>query len=121
MEQKMMKQLNFASILLLGLLVPCLLMAPVQAGATDLHAAKQAGLIGEKPDGYLGLVRSAPADVRELVTRINRKRRAHYQEIAARNGTTLRQVELLAGKKAIRKTPSGYYIQTPSGQWRRKP
>ncbi len=106
---------------LLGLMAPCLLISPTPAWSADLHAAKQAGLIGEKPDGYLGLVRPAPADVQQLVIRINQKRKAHYQKIAARNGTTLRQVELLAGKKAIQKTPSGYYIQTPSGQWQRKP
>ncbi len=120
-----MKQLKSLPILplalLLGLVIPCVLISPTHAWSADLHAAKQAGLIGEKPDGYLGLVRSAPADVQQLVARINQKRRAHYQKIAARNGTTLRQVELLAGKKAIQKTPSGYFIQTPSGQWKRKP
>ena len=39
------------------------LAAAPSAWAEDLDAAKAAGLVGERPDGYLGLVSaSAPAD-----------------------------------------------------------
>jgi len=94
---------------------------PTQASAMDLRAAKQAGFVGERLDGYLGLVRQAPDDVRALVREVNRKRRARYRQIAAKSGVDLHQVELLAGKKAIAKTPSGLFVQSPAGNWVRKP
>ncbi|RMH59442.1 MAG: DUF1318 domain-containing protein [Zetaproteobacteria bacterium] len=96
--------------------------APItDAWSADLRSAKQAGLIGERLDGYLGFVRAAPPDVRALVREVNRKRRARYRQIAAQSGIALHQVELLAGRKAIAKTPSGLFVQSPSGRWVRKP
>jgi len=91
------------------------------AFAADLQQAKTQGLVGEQPNGYLGLVTSsAPADVKQLVADINRQRRASYENIAQRNKTSLQAVEALAGKKAIDKTSSGHYVKLPSGQWVKK-
>lgn len=88
--------------------------------AADLRSAKASGLIGEQPDGYLGIVSAAPEDVRALVTDINKKRQAVYRKIAAKNGISLKDVELMAGKKAIAKTAPGAFIRTPSGEWVKK-
>ncbi|MDQ6974959.1 MAG: YdbL family protein [Mariprofundaceae bacterium] len=89
--------------------------------AANITTAKQAGLIGEQPNGYLALVvASAPSDVRLLIVDINNKRKSHYQKIAQRNGLPLASVEKIAGKKAIKKTKSGQFIRLASGQWRRK-
>ena len=91
------------------------------AWAANLTSAKQAGLIGEQPNGYLGLVvATAPADVRALRADVNKKRLVHYQKIARANGLSLSSVEKLAGKKAIKKTQSGQFIRLASGQWTRK-
>jgi hypothetical protein len=55
-------------------------LALVPAAASPLEDAKKAGLIGEQPDGYVGLVTgSAPANVVALVKDVNVKRRAAYQ------------------------------------------
>lgn len=79
--------------------------------ASDLGAAKQAGLAGERADGYVGLVdESAPADVRALVADVNARRRAEYQRIARQNGIELREVEVLAARKAIELTPRGGWV-----------
>jgi hypothetical protein len=40
-----------------------------------------------------------------------------YIQIAEKNGMTLEQVSILAGKKAIKKTPAGQYIRNSNGQW----
>jgi len=97
------------------------LMLSYPVYAADLSSAKQAGLIGEQPNGYLGLVTtSVPADVQGLVVEINQKRKVYYQEIANKNGISLVKVELLAGQKAIDKTPKEQFIRDPSGQWMRK-
>ena len=106
----------------LALLLSGLMLLAAPASALDLHQAKAQGLVGETPSGYLGLVQSdAGAEVRKLVKRINTARRERYREIAQRNGTDLRTVELLAGKKAIEATPSGQYVQDAEGRWIKKP
>ncbi|MBI1424245.1 MAG: DUF1318 domain-containing protein [Gammaproteobacteria bacterium] len=89
--------------------------------AMSLQDAKEQGLLGEQPDGYLGLVKAdASADVKALMSDINARRKQEYQSIARRNNTQLNVVETLAGKKAIERTPAGQYIRLPSGQWTRK-
>jgi len=96
-----------------------MLAMPFSVMALDLHDAKSMGLIGEKADGYLGIVKSAP-DVPQLVQKINNARKQHYKEIAARNKISLDAVEKLAGKKAIEKTANGQFVQLPSGKWLKK-
>ncbi len=110
---KFIQHLAFLSIMLL--------MGIQASWAADLQSAKEQGLIGEKPDGYLGLVvSSAPSDVKALVDDVNSKRREKYQEIAQKQGISLSDVETIAGKKAFEKTQSGHYIQV-NGQWSKKP
>ena len=90
------------------------------AFSAELDQAKSAGLVGERADGYLGLVNEdAPADVVNLVQDVNDKRRAEYRRIASGNDLTLEQVQALAGKKAIERTASGGWILT-NGGWQRK-
>jgi uncharacterized protein YdbL (DUF1318 family) len=101
--------------LLLGLLLA------LSAAAADLDSAKNDGWIGEKPDGYLGLVRDdAPADVKALVQDVNSKRKARYQEIARQQGAPLSEVEKVGGQTAIEKTRPGNYVMDASGRWRKK-
>lgn len=105
--------------LLLGFLTGLALSGPAAADA--LGDAKRAGLVGEQADGYLGIVEPpGSAAVRALVEDINDRRRERYRGIAADNGIELEAVELLAGQKAIEKTPAGQFIRLPSGPWRRK-
>ncbi len=90
------------------------------AFGAELGQAKSAGLVGERADGYLGLVEEdAPADVVNLVKEVNDKRRAKYQSIARGNDLSLEQVQALAGKKAIERTAAGGWILT-NGGWQRK-
>lgn len=88
------------------------------AFALSLDEAKAKGLVGEKPDGYLGAVAASP-EVDSLVSDINSKRRAKYQEIAKKNGASIQSVEVLAGEKAIENTAKGQYVQD-NGAWRKK-
>ena len=106
---------------LLRLLSVCLLSLAMAtaAWALDLQSAKEAGQVGEKADGYLGIVSNAPG-VAALVQDINQKRRAAYEDIAQKNGTSLQAVEEVAGRKAVERTPAGQFIMSPGGQWVRK-
>ena len=90
------------------------------AFAIDLDQAKADGLVGERADGYLGLVvPSAGADVVKLVADINSKRKAEFERIAQTNDLTLEQVQALAGKKALERTKPGGWILV-NGGWQQK-
>jgi uncharacterized protein YdbL (DUF1318 family) len=90
------------------------------AFAVDLDSAKSQGLIGERLDGYLGVVVENPSDeVKSLVEDVNTKRRARYQQIAKKNNIDLADVEARAGQKAIERTaPGGWVFQA---RWEKKP
>lgn len=103
----------------LYVIVALLLFVASPVWALSLDEAKAKGLVGEKPDGYLGVV-SGGGDAQALANDINQKRRQAYQDIANRNKTSLKDVEALAGKKAIENTQPGLMIQLPSGQWMKK-
>ena len=102
-------------------LVLGLLWMPVPSWGLTLEEAKTQGIVGERPNGYLGVVRpGASADVQALVNDVNQKRRQTYEDIARRHTTSLEAVEMLAGKTAIENTKPGNFIQLPAGQWVKK-
>jgi len=108
------------SIALLAFATLCFAAAP-NAWADGLDAAKAAGQVGERPDGYLGLVSpSAPAAVQQLVEEVNAKRKAKYAEIAKQNGTSAAAVAALAGPKLIERTEPGQYVMDAGGRWVKK-
>jgi uncharacterized protein len=112
----MLASLRFAAIALLSL---GLLAAPALAASLD--QAKAAGQVGERIDGYVGVVdANAPAEVRTLVDQINAERQAKYKEIAAKQGAPVAAVAQIAGKKLLERTPKGEYILGADGQWRKK-
>ncbi len=93
---------------------------PIAAFALSLEEAKSTGQVGEKGDGYLGAVSTAPsAEVQALIADVNGKRRERYQDIAKKNGTDPRSVEIIAGKKAVDNTPAGQFVVGPKG-WTKK-
>jgi uncharacterized protein len=94
-------------------------IAPVHAGA--LEDAKAAGLVGERIDGYLGVVDSgAPASVKSLVDQINAERQVKYADIAQKQGAPVAAVAQIAGKKLIERAGAGEYVMGADGQWQRK-
>jgi uncharacterized protein YdbL (DUF1318 family) len=101
------------------ILALCLLLAAQPVFAIDLQTAKDQGLVGETPSGYLEAVDKPSVEIKTLVDNINVQRKQKYKDIAARNNTSLEAVELLAGKKAIEKSAPGSYIKL-GGSWQRK-
>lgn len=89
--------------------------------AQDLAQAKRDGLLGERIDGFLGVVRAdAPGDVRALAEEINAKRRQEYARIAEREGVPVEAVAQLAGEKLIARAGPGEWVVGADGQWRQK-
>ena len=85
----------------------------------SLEEAKARGLVGEKANGYLGVVNPGSQEAQALAADVNDKRRLAYQDIAARNKTPLPSVEALAGEKAIQNTKAGHFVEGPGG-WTKK-
>lgn len=99
-----------------GIIAVGLLALASAALALDLDGAKAQGLVGEQPNGYLGVVKATPEAV-ELAQDINTRRRQAYERIARENGVTIDQVATMAGQRAISRAEAGTYIRTPEGQW----
>jgi len=114
-----MKRNNWITNIFLALLIS--MLAVSVAVASPLTQPKADSLIGEQVNGYIGLVKqNVPSDVKKLVNDVNAKRKAGYQKIARKQGTSLAEVERVGGNTAIEKTLSGNYIRDASGTWRRK-
>ncbi|WP_114522234.1 YdbL family protein [Altererythrobacter sp. ZODW24] len=80
-------------------------------------AARSSGQIGEKMDGYLGVVGASNAQLQAMVRDINIKRRAVYAEKAQAANATLEEYSLTAGCLAIARTAPGEKYQAPDGSW----
>lgn len=83
----------------------------------EYAAARAAGEVGEKMDGYLGIVGAETAELRRIVNDINIKRRAVYSERAQATNATLEEYALTAGCQAILATKPGEKYQAPDGSW----
>ncbi|MGB7407572.1 MAG: YdbL family protein [Pontixanthobacter sp.] len=79
--------------------------------------ARSAGQVGEKMDGYLGIVGTETAELQRIVRDINIKRRAVYANRAKAANSTLEEYAFTAGCLAIARTEAGEKYQTPSGGW----
>jgi uncharacterized protein YdbL (DUF1318 family) len=104
----------FASLAALGASAS----APAQDPATIL-AAKRAGQIGERFDGYLGYVVPPSPALRRQVDAVNIRRRSLYSSLAARKGVSPQEVGITAACSLMRRISAGEYYLPGQGQWRR--
>jgi uncharacterized protein YdbL (DUF1318 family) len=80
------------------------------------QAARAQGLVGEQPDGYLGIVGPATPELRALVNSLNIQRKKQYTDQAAA-GSTVQQMAFVTGCNLILRTVPGEKYQTPDGRW----
>ena len=112
-----MKKLILALVAFAGLAAPAMVTA--QDPATIIQA-RRAGLIGERYDGYLGVVAAAPSDeLRRQVGAINIRRRTLYSGLAARKGVSPEEVGITAACSLLRRIGVGEYYLPGQGGWRR--
>ncbi len=92
--------------------------APALAQRSSSYAAaRAAGDVGEKMDGYLGIVGAPSPALRAMVDDLNIKRRAIYAEKAPAASATIEEYALTSGCLAILRTVPGEKYQAPDGQW----
>jgi uncharacterized protein YdbL (DUF1318 family) len=104
-----------------GVALAMLVSLATAAWAASLDEAKAAGLVGERPDGFVAAVQpNPPPDIAALVQQVNSGRRAAYADIAAKEGVPVEQVGALAAEKIRAQAAPGAYFMTPGGSWTQK-
>ncbi len=91
------------------------------AGDPQIEAAQKQGVVGERIDGYLGIV-SGNVDpaLRRKVNEINNKRRALFDRMARDTGTTTAQVARISGEKQVARAKAGEFVMRDNGTWTKK-
>lgn len=102
------------------LLIAITILFSSQLFASQLSDAKQAGLIGEQANGYIGFVTTVSGDIKSLVKSVNAKRKARYMKIAKDKKLPLSEITKIGGTQAIAKTKSGNYIMRAGAGWTKK-
>ena len=92
--------------------------AVAQTPAVD--AARSAGIVGERYDGYLGIAAPASPLVRSQVASINIRRRTLYSRLAASKGVSPQDVGITAGCQLMARVAVGEVYLAPEGAWRRR-
>ena len=110
---------SFAKAALGGLMLAALaLPAPAMAQRDPAYeAARKSGQVGEKMDGYLGVIGSQPAAIQNMVADLNRQRRENYTQRAQAQSVTLQEYALTQGCVLISRTEPGEKYQAPDGSW----
>lgn len=104
-----------------GAVALAMVAAPASAQRDPAYSAARAnGDVGEKMDGYLGIVSTATPAIRRMVDDLNIRRRAVYAEQAQANNATLEEYAFTAGCLAISRTSAGEYYQAPDGSWQQR-
>lgn len=106
---------------MLALLLGLALAVPAAAqNSPAIRAAKAAGQVGERFDGFLGFASYLPAETRRQVETINIRRRAHYSNLAAAKGVSPQDVGITAGCVTLRSVQVGEAYLLSDNVWRRR-
>lgn len=89
------------------------------AFALDLSEARSRGLIGEKLDGFVEVIKQS-AEAQALADQVNTRRLTEYQRISKDNGQPVSVVSKVAAENIINNLPAGSYYRLPNGEWARK-
>ena len=96
------------------------LAVPAVAQTPAVDAARSAGAVGERYDGYLGIAAPVSAAVRSQVAAINIRRRSLYSSLAARKGASPQDVGVTAGCQLLARLGVGQSYLLADGVWRRR-
>jgi uncharacterized protein YdbL (DUF1318 family) len=92
--------------------------APAQDPAT-IVAAKRAGQIGERYDGYVGYVITPSPALRRQVDAVNIRRRSLYSGLATSKGVSPEEVGITAACSLLRRIGVGELYFTAEDGWQR--
>lgn len=81
-------------------------------------AARAGGQVGEKMDGYLGIVGAATGELDRMVDDLNIKRKQVYMTKAQEQHVTVQEYAFTTGCVNISRTVPGEKYQAPDGSWK---
>ena len=98
------------------------LVAPavVAQSSPVIVAARSAGQIGERYDGYLGYAEVPDPRLRAQVESVNIRRRTFYSDLAARRGASRVEVGITAGCELLATVGVGETYLLGDNVWRRR-
>ncbi len=105
------------ALLVLGLLTS---FATTPAAAQDLEQLRASGAIGERYDGYAVVRESGAGGASQLVQQVNNQRRGIYEQRAASQGASAKDVGRVYAAQIMQKAPRGTWFLDESGSWRQK-
>ena len=123
MSQKSRFSERLALLACIAALAALLVGAPPAAAQNEkpLDAPRAAGVIGERYDGYVVLRdANAPQSVKDLVVRVNERRRAHYEKRAAQDKVPAAAIGKIYAQQIMQQAPAGTYFLDESGKWIRR-
>lgn len=114
----MARNLGFLHLAAASLAVAGMIPASAMAQRDPAYsAARAAGQVGEKVDGYLGYVTPAAPALKAVIDELNIKRKAVYANKAAAAKATVEEYALTSGCLLISQTVPGEKYQGPDGSW----
>lgn len=119
MAREMAHRAAFSFVLAAAVALPLALSPATALAQRDpaYAAARAAGQVGEKMDGYLGYVTPPAPSLKAVVEDINLKRRAVYSEKAQAQKATVEEYAFTSGCLLIAQTQPGEKYQAPNGTW----
>jgi uncharacterized protein YdbL (DUF1318 family) len=87
--------------------------------APQIRALKTSGVVGEKANGLLGLVKESAAD-KALVDAENADRKVVYTEIARGSGASVANVATRRASQIVEQASPGDWLQGADGKWYQK-
>jgi hypothetical protein len=107
--------LAIAALLAIGLATPL-----AAQSSPAIRAAKAAGQVGERYDGFLGYASYLPTALRREVEAVNIRRRSHYTNLAAAKGVSPHDVGVTAGCMTLASVEAGQAYLLADNVWRRR-
>jgi hypothetical protein len=92
--------------------------ASAQSAALD--AARRAGQVGERFDGYLGYASTPPASIQRQVQAINIRRRTLYVDLGRRRNVTPEVAGIATGCELLKRVAVGESYMLSDRTWRRR-
>lgn len=123
-EGRTMRHIPIVQVFLAALVAALILgsgVATFPANADPLDDFRNAGVIGERFDGYLEVRDpAAGADARALVREVNERRRAVYRKRASEQGVSPDVVGRVYAQRIFANVPRGVWMKEEDTNWAQK-
>jgi len=101
----------------ISMIVALSVLLAFPAFALNLHQARDAGIFGEKNDGYVAVLKKTP-EAEALAKDINQKRKQEYERISKQNNQPVKIIASHAAKQIAEGINAGNKYQDTNGNWK---